>query len=80
MTSVQEMEPPTFDPTEEEIEVERQYWSGQDRIAEFESWFVSQADDQEHDYSDECGCDECKATYDEYDEMNHQYEIAIRGF
>ncbi len=80
MIAVQEMEPPTFNPTEEEIAWERAYWGEQNRIAEFESLFVSQGEDQEHDFSDECGCDECHATYDEYQAQDREYERAIRGY
>lgn len=59
------MAPSIFNPIEAEVESERAYWIEQDRTAEFQSWLVSQVEDQEHDYSDECGCDECHAIYEE---------------
>ncbi len=82
MIAVQALEPPVFDPTDDEIAWERAYWAEQDQIAEYEVWYLAQAEAEaeEHDYSDDCGCDECHSTYDEYVAMNREYEIAIRGY
>ena len=80
MIAVQALEPPIFDPTDDGIAWELAYCAEQDRIADFESWFVSQAEDQEHEYSDTCGCDECNSTYDEYCAQDREWERAIRGY
>jgi len=79
MIVVQQPEPPTSSPTAEGIQADRQHDAGVDRIAALESWFVGQAEDQEHDYSDDCGCVECRAAWDEFYAEDHEYERMTRG-
>jgi hypothetical protein len=70
----------TFTPTEEELEAERRYWADLDRIAEYDAWVQMQAEEQEHAFSYDCDCPECRATADEYREMDREYERTTRGF
>lgn len=80
MIAVEALEPPIFDPTDDEIAWERACWIDQDRIVEFEAWFIPQADEQEHDYSDECDCTDCHAAFDEFCAQDREWERAIREY
>jgi hypothetical protein len=88
MNQLEVIEPPTFAPSDIEIEAERQYWNEMDRVAECEAWFVSEAEAQETDAAqededechDDCFCSECRSSWDEYQELDRDYRRSTRGF
>jgi len=79
MIVVQERGLSTFNPPADGIHADREHDAGVDRIAALESWFVAQAEDQEHDYSDDCGCVDFRAVWDEFYAEDHEYERMTRG-
>lgn len=79
MIVVQARELSTFNPPAHGIQADREHDAGVDRITALELWFVAQAEDQEHDYSDDCGCVECRATWDEFCAQDREYERMTRG-
>jgi hypothetical protein len=76
------MEGIVFTPTRREVEAEDQYWADMDRVAECESWFVTQieAESEEHECSDQCPREECRSAWDEYEEFNREYRRSTRGY
>ena len=70
----------THSPTEEELEAEARYWADVDRIAEYDAWVEMRAEEQEHDFSYDCDCDECRATVAEYRAMDREYKRLKRGW
>ncbi len=79
MIVVQQPEPPTSSPTADGIQADREHDAGVDRVATLDLWFAAQAEDQEHDYSDGCGCVECRATWDEFCAQDRECERMTRG-
>jgi len=79
MIVIQARELSTCNPPADGIQADREHDAGVDRIAALASWFVGQAEDQEHDYSDDCGCVECRAAWDEFYAEDHEYEPMTRG-
>lgn len=84
MNQAEVFEPPTFAPSNSEIEAERRYWEDMDRVGEYERWIISQAQaeaqDEEDECSDTCFCDECRSAWDEYQELDREYRRSTRGF
>jgi hypothetical protein len=74
------MEGIVFIPTREDVEVEEKYWVDMDRVAEYDAWFISQAEVQDEDEChDDCFCAECRSAWDEYQELDREYRRSTSG-
>jgi hypothetical protein len=82
MIQLEVIEPPTFAPSDSEIEAERQYSNQMDRVAEYDSWFAAQAEaeSEEDECPDLCCCSECRSAWDEYEELSRDYRRSTRGY